>query len=151
MHLKQVATSFPLGCPPTLRPPPFFFGGGGGGGSRPLFANTGRLFASEYLSVQKARGNADTGSIPRCGKRFFSQSRKPGAMVTWVRFPRGVRDFSPRVNFQHRLLQCLCSSSVQLHASNICVHVKNPKQWQPPYRCLDTKTHYILVGMGSCC
>ena len=49
-----------------------------------------------------------------------------------VRVPSAARNFSPRVNFQHRLSYGVHTAPVCNCLHNICAHVKNPKH------CLDT-------------
>ena len=71
------------------------------------------------------------------------QTKKPCAIPAPVRFPGAARDFSPRVNFLklQTLIRCSYSPSVQSHACiNICLHIKNPKHWQPNH-CLHTQKH----------
>ena len=78
------------------------------------------------------------------------QTEKPGALLMQVLVHGMARDFSPRVNFQCRLssltasIQPLCPIAY----TNICAHIKNPKQWQP-HHCLDMEILHTLIGMGS--
>ena len=46
-----------------------------------------------------------------------SLTKKPGAILMRVRVPDAATDFSPRVNFQCRLLRCPYSPRVQSHTS----------------------------------
>ena len=76
----------------------------------PTNENTCTGFAQGCSSGGKAsdRYAAEAGSIPRCGKGFFSQSQP--AVQTLLRRP-----YSPRV---------------QSHALTFA-HVKDPEHWQP--------------------
>ena len=60
-------------------------------------------------SGQKPRHSNDLGSSPQCGKFFFCPSQL--SVLT--------------------LFQCLYGLRVHTACINICVHVKNPKCWQP--------------------
>ena len=56
-------------------------------------------------------------------------TEKPAAMLTRVRVPGAARDFSPRTNFQCRLLRCPNSSLVGLGSTVLAAftQVKSPK------------------------
>ena len=51
-------------------------------------------------------------------------TEKPGAIRTRVRIPGAAKNFSPRANFQCRLLQCPYCRRVQSHASTIARTLK---------------------------
>ena len=65
-----------------------------------------------------ARGKADMGLSPCCGRGFFSRSQLSVETLT-------------------ASVQPLCAVA----CVRICVNVKNPKH-QQPYHCLDTPKHY---------
>ena len=67
-------------------------------------------------------------------------------MPVWV--PEVARDFTSRVNFQCRLIQCPYNPQRAIACISICVCVTNPKHWQP-YHCLDTEILQTLIGMVS--
>ena len=67
-------------------------------------------------------------------------TEKPGAILMQVRVPGVARDFSPRVNFQCIPVIVSMQPSCAMACMKICVHVKNPKHWQP-YYCLDTRKY----------
>lgn len=54
-----------------------------------------------------------------------SGTKKPGIVLTWVRFPSVARDFSPRVDFWCRLSYGVRTSPSYMH--NICAHGKKHK------------------------
>ena len=71
----------------------------------------------------------------------------------WVLFTRTkqeakctAREFSTRVIFQRRLCYGVCRLHTAKVCANICVHIKNPKHWQPQ-QYSDTQK-YILA---ECC
>ena len=76
-------------------------------------------------------------------------TEKPGAVPTRVRVPGEVKDFSPRVSFQCRLLRCPYSPPCAIACINICTLVKNSTHWQP-YHCFGhTKILHTLAEIGS--
>ena len=72
-------------------------------------------------SKRKVRRNSDTGSIPRCGKGFFS---------------------APESTFSADSLTVSVQPPCTTACVNSCTHVKNPTHWQPYRRCLDTWKHF---------
>ena len=51
---------------------------------------------------------------------------RTGTPLTQVRVPGAANDFSPRVNFQCRLSNCVRTPSCAIACINICAHVKDP-------------------------
>ena len=64
-------------------------------------------------------------------------TEKLGIMLMQIWVLDAPRDFSPRVSVQCRHFCCLYSPLCAVACIDICVHVKNPKHWQP-YHFLDT-------------
>ena len=78
-------------------------------------------------SSWKARHNTDEGLSSQDSKEFFSQSTSSADSYLTVS------------------VQPVC----EIACISICVHIKNPKHWQP-HHCLDTqKILHTLIGMGS--
>ena len=85
----------------------------------------------------------------RTGQLVEHQTEIPGAVLSWIQFPVGTKDF-----FSWDQLSVLtlfqCSHSPLCAAACISnhVHIKNPKHWQP-YHCMDTQILHTQIGMGS--
>ena len=77
-------------------------------------------------------------------------TEKPGAILTRVRVPGVARDFTPRVNFQRRLLGCLYSPPWAV----ACINITNVTSYKSQALAAIllftyTKMLHILIGMGS--
>ena len=57
-------------------------------------------------------------------------TEKPGAILTWVRVPSTAKDFLPGQFSVHSLMMSVLPARATA-CINICMHVKNPKHWQP--------------------
>ena len=67
-------------------------------------------------------------------------TEKTGAVLTRVRVPGAAKVvvFLPESTFSFECLTLSVQPPCAIAGINICVHVKNPKHWQP-YLCLDTR------------
>ena len=114
----------------------------------------GRMVQCVEYETKKPRRSIYTGSIPHNKKGKFprpkteaqylhgfdspqqkgivSQTKNPGTVFTWVRFPTTKRDSSPRVSFQRKLSCDVCTAHVCYH-----LHWHMCKHWWR-YHCLDT-------------
>ena len=70
-----------------------------------------------FLFFKAATGGGDVAQ---------SVEHRTGTLPTQNRFPGVARDFSPRVNFQCRLLRVSVHPPCAIACINICAHVKDP-------------------------
>ena len=70
-------------------------------------------------------------------------TEKTGPVLTRVRVPGAAKVFVPESTFRFQCLTLSVQPPCAIAGINICVHVKNPKHWQP-YHCLDTRKYCTL-------
>ena len=68
------------------------------------------------------------------------QAKKPGTVLTRVRFLSAASDFSPRVNCQCRLCYDVHMPQCAVTRTDVYAHIKNTKYWQPSH-CLDAQKY----------
>ena len=107
-----------------------------------------------WLTKEKKKEKKEKREKKMCTKRagiarlVERRIEKPGVMLRWVRVSCAVRFFSPTSQLSVQTLTVSLQPPCAIACINICLHVKNPKRWQP-YHCFENTAHTMSLGMGS--
>ena len=123
------------------------------------FESTGTRWVEEGLGMEmiqsgkswKCSFRAQTLPVMFQRAGLLSGTKEPGAMLSRVQVPGVARDFCPRVNFQRRLSDGVCTvTCINICISDIsmCVHTKMSTLVATPLFG-HVKILYVLVGMVS--